>query len=186
MLRRSGLYCIWGLFVLTAGCGAGQTAKRLEDGSWRTQCVDHVDRCVREAERICGKRGYRVLGGHKETKLYGGETGYQTGADLHSLEFRCGDEAEPERAAEPTKPAAIIKKKTSTTKAVCTPGATQRCVGPAACEGGQSCNAEGTGFLPCDCGEPAAPAAAEPHPDPDAHEPPTSQPSARSRSRSAR
>jgi hypothetical protein len=35
---------------------------------------------------------------------------------------------------------------------VCRPGETQRCVGSGACEGGQACSAEGTGFGPCDCG----------------------------------
>jgi hypothetical protein len=34
----------------------------------------------------------------------------------------------------------------------CVPGATQACVGPAACNGGQSCLADGSGFGPCDCG----------------------------------
>jgi len=167
MLRGTRSSFLWGLCLLVAGCGGGQTAKRLKDGSWHTQCIDQVDRCVREAERICGKRGYRVLGGHKETKLYGGETGYQTGADLHTLEFRCGDEPEPEPEPEAKRPAKAprkVKHQTSAPKAVCTPGATQRCVGPGACEGGQSCNAEGTGFLPCDCGEAAPPADAEPEP----------------------
>ena len=175
MLRFVGCYCFCGLSILAFGCGAGQTAQLLEDGSWRTQCLDQVDRCVREAERICGKDGYRVLGGHQETKLYGGETGYQTGADLHTMEFRCGDEPKPEapvKLVKPAKPAPTTKKRTSTPKAVCTPGATQRCVGPGACEGGQSCNAQGTGFLPCDCGALARPPADESEPSP--REPPTS------------
>ena len=32
------------------------------------------------------------------------------------------------------------------------PGATQTCVGPGACRGGQQCLADGTAFGPCDCG----------------------------------
>ena len=39
---------------------------------------------------------------------------------------------------------------------VCTPGSTQECVGPGACQGGQSCNADGTGFAPCECAGGAA------------------------------
>ncbi len=35
---------------------------------------------------------------------------------------------------------------------ICTPNLTQTCIGPGACEGGQSCNANGTGWSPCDCG----------------------------------
>lgn len=33
----------------------------------------------------------------------------------------------------------------------CTPGSTQSCVGPAGCEGGQECNADGTGYDACVC-----------------------------------
>ncbi len=33
----------------------------------------------------------------------------------------------------------------------CSPGATRTCVGPAACQGGQACNADGT-WSACDCG----------------------------------
>ncbi len=35
---------------------------------------------------------------------------------------------------------------------VCEPGATQACVGPAQCEGGQACRADGSGWDTCDCG----------------------------------
>ncbi len=40
----------------------------------------------------------------------------------------------------------------------CVPGATQSCVGPGACSGGQSCLPDGSGFGACDCGA-AAPGA---------------------------
>lgn len=43
---------------------------------------------------------------------------------------------------------------------VCVPGATQACVGPGKCEGGQSCLPDGSGFAPCDCGTIGAPAPA--------------------------
>ena len=35
---------------------------------------------------------------------------------------------------------------------VCTPGATQACLGPGACPGAQACRNDASGFLPCDCG----------------------------------
>ena len=42
----------------------------------------------------------------------------------------------------------------------CTPGASQACIGPGACQGGQACLADGSAFGPCDCGtRPAAPPA---------------------------
>lgn len=34
----------------------------------------------------------------------------------------------------------------------CTPGLSQACVGPGACQGGQVCKADGSGYGPCDCG----------------------------------
>lgn len=36
--------------------------------------------------------------------------------------------------------------------AVCTPNETRLCYGPGACEGGQACEADGSGWGPCDCG----------------------------------
>lgn len=36
----------------------------------------------------------------------------------------------------------------------CTPGESVACVGPGGCNGGQACNADGTGFDPCSCGDP--------------------------------
>lgn len=38
----------------------------------------------------------------------------------------------------------------------CTPGDTQTCVGPGACDGGQSCNDAGTGWSTCECAEEAS------------------------------
>jgi hypothetical protein len=35
---------------------------------------------------------------------------------------------------------------------VCTPGQSVACVGPAGCQGGQACKADGSGYEPCDCG----------------------------------
>ena len=35
---------------------------------------------------------------------------------------------------------------------VCEPGSTQTCVGPGACEGGQVCKDDGSGYGECDCG----------------------------------
>lgn len=35
---------------------------------------------------------------------------------------------------------------------LCVPGASQACVGPGGCQGGQVCLADGSGLGPCDCG----------------------------------
>lgn len=47
------------------------------------------------------------------------------------------------RAAESSAPAKVL---------VCVPGASQACVGPGGCQGGQVCLADGSGLGPCDCG----------------------------------
>lgn len=36
---------------------------------------------------------------------------------------------------------------------LCTPGVSVACIGPGACQGGQVCNLDGSGFGACDCGE---------------------------------
>jgi hypothetical protein len=38
-------------------------------------------------------------------------------------------------------------------QATCTPNETRVCYGPGACQGGQYCMPDGSGFSPCDCGE---------------------------------
>ena len=156
-----------------AACSPKNRAQPLKDGSWEVECEDQVDKCVREAQRVCGSEEYHVISDKKEEKVYGGDTGYQTGVELHTLEFRCGSDPavwKLERAAEPAAAKAPAAAPPPTPHELCTPGSTQRCVGPGACEGGQSCNAEGTAFLPCDCGAP--------RPEPPAAEPPKAAPGA--------
>ena len=56
--------------------------------------------------------------------------------------------ADPKSAA-PAAPAPALER-------VCTPGATQACLGPGACQGAQACRNDASGFLPCDCGAPTS------------------------------
>lgn len=140
-----------------SACSPRNNAQPLKDGSWEVKCEDQVDRCVREAQRVCGDEPYHVISGRKEEEIYGGQSGYQTGVEVHVIEFRCGSdpgvwklERKEEQAPAAPKAAPPPKQK------LCAPGSTQRCVGPGACEGGQSCNAEGTGYSSCDCGTPSS------------------------------
>jgi hypothetical protein len=49
----------------------------------------------------------------------------------------------------------------------CVPGATQACVGPGGCSGGQACAADGLRFDACNCGSPTtSPSAPSPTPTP--------------------
>lgn len=45
---------------------------------------------------------------------------------------------------------------------VCAPGASVACVGPGACQGGQVCRPDGSGYDPCDCGTGGAGAGGQP------------------------
>jgi len=49
---------------------------------------------------------------------------------------------------------------TESDQRVCVPGATQECLGPAACRGAQACLLDGRGFGACDCGNAASAATA--------------------------
>ena len=136
----------------------------MPDGSWRVECIDQVDRCVRQASRVCGERDYEIVGGGKKTKVYGGSTGVQTASEVHTLFVHCAgaperssappEGAEPKAMADAETPAPAAPREHEKPAApVCAPGSTQRCVGPGACQGGQSCKGDGSGFLPCDCGD---------------------------------
>jgi hypothetical protein len=41
--------------------------------------------------------------------------------------------------------------KTTEPSVLCAPGSTQACVGVGACQGGQACLSDGSGFGPCEC-----------------------------------
>jgi hypothetical protein len=153
-------------FVLLEACHAATVPSvRQPDGSWHVQCGNSLQLCVQKANDLCDDRGYVVLGGTNKRSLYGAELGQsQVEVREADLSFACADRrgelpkvlvsrtlsvAPPPRVAEP-EPAAQAKPASA-----CTPGATQRCVGAGACDGGQSCSADGAGFGPCDCGNAA-------------------------------
>ena len=120
--------------------------------------------CASRAEEVCSDRGFVVLSGRSSRRVYGPE-GQQVAAERAELVVHCGEGAQdgggpsshehpwtlehPQEDAPPPVPSPV-----------CVPGSTQRCFGPGACEGGQTCAADGAGFEACDCGkrpEPVAP-----------------------------
>jgi hypothetical protein len=154
------------VFGLLQACHAATAPSvRQPDGSWHVQCGNSLQVCVQKANDLCDDRGYVVLGGTNKRALYGAELGQsQVEVREADLSIACADRrgelpkvlvsstlsvTPPPRVAEPA-PAAAAKPASA-----CTPGSTQRCVGAGACEGGQSCSADGAGFGPCDCGSAA-------------------------------
>lgn len=150
---------------LVVGC-SGVQVKQRPDGTYTVQCSDHKA-CLDRADRLCGAQGYVVVGGRSNKKLYG-VPGNEKYIGKDEIYVRCNkdrplDTPDPatgswrlqhdENETAPAKPA---------TKTICRPGETQRCVGKGACNGGQACLKDGSGFGSCECAEPSSgtPAAA--------------------------
>jgi hypothetical protein len=58
-------------------------------------------------------------------------------------------------------PSPALASSSSVAATLCVPNSTQRCYGPAGCQGGQSCLANGSGYDVCDCGNSATSKAAK-------------------------
>jgi hypothetical protein len=138
---------------LVAGCGA--RPHRLADGSYKLDCEATMAECSRQVAKFCRGEGYRIVHGAEENTLVGVE-GHKTGHLLSRVVFYCARDAPPTPLKLP--PRAPAEPAGSVSQRVCVPGSTQRCVGPGACEGGQACLKDGSGYGPCECArEPAAP-----------------------------
>jgi hypothetical protein len=148
------------------GCAGGYRATRISGNLYRVECGESMDHCIRGADRVCHSRPYRLVTAGKTHLEYGGKGGYQTRSSLRELVVYCGQtpadgppdaeliretraDEKPHKKKASSKPKA---RRRASAKPSCTPGETQRCVGPAACEGGQSCKEDGSGFSACDCG----------------------------------
>jgi len=173
MLRTVSLL---GLLVLFPGC-AGAKGRQRADGTYLLDCSDKKV-CLERANRTCGEEGYTVVGGRSNKKKYG-SPGNEVYIGKDEMYIRCNrdrpadapdpetgewslrrNDAAPSRtpgSATPSPNAGIPKSETRTSLSpdvrVCRPGETQHCVGAGACEGGQACLADGSGFGACDCGK---------------------------------
>jgi hypothetical protein len=159
--------------LLLSSC-SGVQVKQRADGTYVVECSSRKA-CLDRAERICGSEGFTVVGGQSNKKLYG-VPGNEKLIGKDELFIRCRKDrpsdtpdesvgswrlkhadadAPPAAGASAAKPASANPPDGH----VCRPGETQRCIGPGACDGGQACLADGTGYGPCDCG----PRAVEPN-----------------------
>ncbi len=149
------------LAVLGSVSCARAKVTQVPDGSHRIVCERGMKICVARAEKLCGDDGYTILSGRTHMKLLGGSSSsYQQLAANGELFVMCGDVETPELSQKPAIPLPPRNDEAaphSPAPGVCTPGATQQCVGAGACAGGQTCLPGGTGFGPCDCGEQSRP-----------------------------
>jgi len=91
---------------------------------------------------------YRILNGQSRRELKDVEPGtreYRT-SDITAI---CDREAAEMQVAVGAPP--LVPPPPAPSPA-CIPGATQACVGPGGCSGGQVCRPDGTGYGGCDCG----------------------------------
>jgi hypothetical protein len=148
----------WFIVAMTVTSACGPThAKRLADGSYAIECNTQKV-CLDRADRQCGPTGYVIVGGEHSLKVFG-VPGNEKQVGKDELRIRCkgpplSDAAESSSSSSELGrvDAGTAPKETPANQTVCRPGETQKCFGPGACAGGQSCVADGSGFSPCDCG----------------------------------
>jgi hypothetical protein len=162
---------------LTVGCGGTVRDTVLPEDGHIVTCDKGLRDCVGRAEKICGEKGFTIASGYNAGHVLGGSTSaYRKLVYQGELTFYCGNREIPKDCSAPEQdPNAVVQLSSAASAPAepaalpakaCVPGATQQCVGAAACVGGQVCVADGSGFGPCDCGvapaaAPAAPAAAQ-------------------------
>jgi hypothetical protein len=166
----------------------GVQSQRLPDGTIRLVCEGSLTRCLDSAETFCKGAPYDVLRARDQRDRFGAELGTsQVEVRASEAVIRCAGAhaSEPQEPQEPQQqpanpaglppgmslpppqgpvpPLPLPPPEPAPAHAparVCIPGTTQACVGPGACEGGQSCLPSGTAFGPCDCGTLGPPATA--------------------------
>ncbi len=158
---------------LSFACSRGTGAPaRQGDGGYQISCKAPLTDCLLQAERTCKDDGYTVTVARDLREMLGSATGQsQVPVQKSDATFYCGKlataterpmiELKRERPLEGAKPkeepTATPSAPPPPPKPACVPGATQSCVGPGGCSGGQACADDGTHFYPCDCGNPAPP-----------------------------
>jgi len=161
---RRAMPRLWllGVIGLVACSGPEFKQQRLQDGSLQIQCDLAMDECMRRAQDLCNNQRFRILEGTSETRIYDAPP-FERASRTSRLHLKCtNDGAEPLLSFDRS-PAASASAQPLAPTSACTPGETRACVGPGACQGGQSCLPNRSGFGACDCGPaPAAPAPAPP------------------------
>ena len=167
MIKRATWFLATSLLFSSVGCTKAKIT-RAPDGVVRLECPRGMRDCVAQAEKMCNlhdkEAGYTILDGRSNKIVMNKDGQYRSVAETADLEVRCGKDARSEESAiasqftlPPRSDAEVTPDDTKPAPAsaptTCTKGSTQACVGPGACQGGQSCLADGSGYGACDCGE---------------------------------
>jgi hypothetical protein len=170
------------VLVVTAGCAKPDVEIRsLPDGTRQLTCRHTLPQCLSHVDDVCKGASYEILYATDTQKVYGSPSSNEVESRTSQAVVHClGLHQEPmgeavagasliAAASASTKPSAsgsatpaaaassvstgvAPSAAPGTVARTCVPGATQACVGAAACSGGQSCLPDGTGFGACDCG----------------------------------
>lgn len=151
------------LLTLAACSNAPHPPAKQPDGSYDLSCRGRLTLCLRQAERVCGDDGYTVQTARDVRELLGHKQGQsQIGVERSDATIFCGTaekEAPIRLKREEQQETELPSVPLSPRLQACVPGATQACVGPGGCTGGQVCSSDGARFESCDCGSSAPPVA---------------------------
>jgi len=153
MWRRN--VCGLGMVGILVACATGTVERhRLADGSWQITCKLPMDDCIRRIEEVCNDKRYRIVSGQSKNVIRDvppGTREYRTS----ELTVLCTDQDTSEATTAgpgPLPSGPTLSRPDGGPSSGCVPGASQACVGPAGCQGGQACRPDGSGFGACDCG----------------------------------
>jgi hypothetical protein len=161
----------YGVFALLLwGCAKPDVEIRaLPDGARELTCKHTLPQCLSHVDEVCKGASYEVLYATDTQKIYGSPSSSEVESRTSQAVVHClGPHQKPmdDKAAAAALVASSVAGAPGTASApvappppaagapprACVPGATQACVGPAACSGGQACLPDGSGFGACDCG----------------------------------
>jgi hypothetical protein len=154
--------CALGMLGTLMACATGTVERhRLADGSWQITCKLPMDDCIRRTEVLCNDKRYRIVSGQSKNVIRDVPPGTR---EYRSSELTvvCSDRESDDKTTEAPAPLVsgpALSRPEGGLSSVCIPGATQSCVGPAGCQGGQACRPDGSGFGGCDCGVTPKPSA---------------------------
>src|SRR6188768_41796 len=155
--------------LLGAACARPDVEIRaLPDGTRELSCKHTLSQCLSHVDDVCKGASYEVLYATDTQKVYGSPSSNEVESRTSQAVVHClgphqksmADAAAlagyvapapnaSASAASPAAPAVVPPATVVASARACVPGATQACVGPGACSGGQSCLPDGSGFGPC-------------------------------------
>jgi hypothetical protein len=110
-----------------------------------------IEYAMNDLRNQAANRGANFVQHDSPTMGIGGDKNSTTTttATVSGTAYKCSRKADP-------KAGTVVVAAPAGPTTACVPGATQACVGPGGCNGGQFCLDDGSKYSPCDCGGKAA------------------------------